>query len=250
MKTPSFFLIQSFLLLILIVTAGSSTVQAETHDVPYVKNSKVVVDGVIGLDEYGSNFLDNTTGISVHWEHNGTHIRLGLISRGSGWVSIGLGPRLVEMNGANIILGFVNDSNRLSLFDEIGVGRNHFPDVERGGKDDIVNKAGSLKEGRLQVEFIFPLNSGDSLDQSFQTNNTYGFFLGDQEIARDRSTYHSAHSATYDLFIEHVPEIIPQGPPIQTFQWNYVLWGFGFVLIVIIVVNYVNRPKVIRFKKN
>ncbi len=154
------------------------------------------------------------------------------------------------MNGANIILGFVNDSNRLSLFDEIGVGHKHFPDVERGGKDNIVNKAGSLKEGILKVEFIIPLNSGDSLDQSFQTNNTYGFFLGYQETARDRSTYHSAFSATYDLFIEPVPVIIPQGPPPQTFQWSYVLWGFGFVIILIIVVNYVTRPKVIRFKKN
>jgi hypothetical protein len=228
---------------------GSSTVQAKTPTVPYVNTTNIVVDGIIGLDEYGGYFKDNATGVLVYWENNGTDIRIGLHSIGSGWVSIGLGPRQVKMDGANIILGYVDDSNHLSLFDEIGVGHNHFPDVERGGKDNIIDRAGSLKDGLLTLEFTLPLNSGDPLDQSLQQNRTYGFFLGYQEVTQDRFSYHTAHSPTYDFFIQAAPKIIPPIPPTPSYQWNYVLVGFVSVLTLIIVLNYLNRPKVIRFKK-
>jgi hypothetical protein len=248
MRLPAGFLMLSFLLIILVIRTGSSTVQAKTPEVPYVKNSTVVADGIIGPNEYGGHFTDNATGISVYWEQNGTYIRIGLISPGSGWVSIGLGPRKVKMDGANIILGYMNGSN-LMLFDEIGVGHNHIPDVQRGGTDNIINKAGNLKNGKLQLEFTIPMNSGDPLDQSFQPNGTYGFFLGYQEVAQDRTTYHTAHSQTYDLFIQPITKIIPPSPPTPTFPWNYALGGLASVFVVIAVVRYMTRPKVIRFKK-
>lgn len=238
----------TFLILTAVIGAAAS-VQAKTPEVPYVKNTTVVADGIIGPNEYGGHFTDNATGISVYWEHNGTYMRVGLSSPGSGWVSIGLGPRNVKMNGANIIIGYMNGTN-LSMFDEVGVGHNHIPITQRGGRDDIIDKAGSIKDGKLQIEFTIPLNPGDTLHQSLQPNGTYGFFLGYQAVAQDRTTYHTAHSQTYDFIIQPVAKTAPPRPSTQTFPWSYALGGLVSVLLVLIVVwRYVTRPKVIHFKK-
>lgn len=220
----------------------------ETPMVPYVEDSAVVVDGPLEPDEYGATYSDADTGIEVHWEHNGSHIKVALISPGTGWISIGFGPRGIGMDGANLIFGYVEEGGGLVILDEVGIGRNHFPDDERGGRDDISDASGSLEEERTILEFVFPLSSGDRLDHGFKTNETYGFFLGYHATAKDSSAYHTARSDTIELFIEPAPEGADGSADREPTEYYYALASVAILIAAGVATWYFRRPKVIRFK--
>lgn len=240
---------QLILMITLFISLSTATGAVKVLSVPYKEDSNVVTDGLIGPDEYGGLYNDTSTHVVVYWEHNGTHINVGLVSYGTGWVSIGFGSKNVGMDGANIVIGYIDEEGELVLTDEVGVGRNHFPDVEKGGRDDISAKAGSEEEGQTIIEFVFPLVSGDGLDHNFVVNRTYGFFLGYHESAKDLSTYHSARSDSLGLFIEPVPGE-PTKPLTGNFKvYYYTIAFFSFVIVVGFMVRYFRRPKVIRFRK-
>lgn len=223
------------------------TAQPNQHlSVPYVPDSNVMFDGVVETGEYGFSYLDQSTGVSVYWEHNGSFLRVGLVGPGTGWVSLGFGPRNVGMDGADMILAYMDDQGSAVIVDEVGVGHGHYPDTERGGRDDIYDWAVSQLGNTTIVEFSIPLDSGDALDQRLRGNNTYGFFLGYHSMARDRVTYHTARSETMDVFIEPAPLGTPMKP--SGFPWM-VVGSVGALIILATVVHIMRRPRVIRFRK-
>ena len=232
-------------ILLLLLTVRQ--IEAEAPVMPYVEDSAVVVNGSLDPGEYGAVYSDAGTGIDVHWEHNGSHLKVGLDSPGSGWVSIGFGPRGVGMDGANIVLGYVEEGGGLVILDAVGIGRNHFPDDERGGRDDISDASGSAEEGRTILEFVFPLSSGDGLDHNFRTNRTYGFFLGYHATAKDGSTYHTARSESIELFIEPAPEEADGPVNREPAVYYYALASVAILIAVGVATWYVRRPKIIRF---
>lgn len=95
---------------------------------------------------------------------------LALLARVPGRVAIGFGSQNTGMSVSNIIIGYVND-DVVALSNQFSVGRRHSPDVEQGGVNNILDKAGSESDGKTTIEFIFPLNSGDSKDHTFETGN-------------------------------------------------------------------------------
>jgi hypothetical protein len=231
----------------------SSLTIIQTEDfftIPFAEETRVVVDGRIESDEYPGYFVENETGIAVYWEHNGTVLFVGLVSSGTGWVSIGLGRREVEMDGANIIIGYVNNESGLVLIDEVGVGRKHFPDVERGGRDDLLLGAGKEDDSKTTIEFVFPLDSGDSLDHSFSGNQTYGFFLAFHEMKNDLSSYHTRRSDILDLYVQPSLDPSPKLEPsdITEFGFYYLLIILVVLILVLLLVRHIRKPKVIRYK--
>ncbi|MFQ6134921.1 MAG: DOMON domain-containing protein [Nitrososphaerales archaeon] len=211
---------KSFLTALLLSSAGASLILASSAFalgdpavVPYVESSEVVMDGVIGDEEYAGSYVNPTTGMSVYWEHDGENIYLGMVSKGTGWVAIGFGPENTGMDGANIVIGAVDDaSGVLAILDEIGVGFEHYPDTDQGGSDDILGKAGSQNGGTTVIEFVFPLDSGDVHDHAFQVGGTYGFILAYQKSVDDMAEYHTDHSTPLTLWIEDPEAAPPQEP--------------------------------------
>jgi hypothetical protein len=236
--------------ILLILTLARPVWAEELSRIPYVDESTVVIDGSLEMGEYGETYLDSSTGIEVHWEHNGSHIRVGLVSPGSGWVSIGFGPRGVGMDEANIVIGYVDEDEGLVIFDEVGIGWSHFPDSEKGGEDDISEAAGSIHEGRVILEFVLPLSSGDSLDHSFRADGAYGFFLGYHEIVRDTSTLHTSRSDSLDLFIEPAPQAPPDQDGSRDGVYLYALASVALVVLGGIVAWYLRRKKVVKFRRS
>ncbi|MFQ6126589.1 MAG: DOMON domain-containing protein [Candidatus Heimdallarchaeota archaeon] len=188
-------------LLLIYWTSSSSRQLTQAVGIPYVADNKVIIDGTIGSGEYVGSYHETITDMYLYWEHDGTNLYIGMESPGTGWVGIGLGPQGAGMDGSNMIVGYVDDAGSLLLLDEVGVGWEHHEDTTLGGTDDILAKAGSESNGKTIIEFVFPLNSGDELDHSFEVSGTYGFFLGYQASADDFTSYHTKRSKTIDIYI-------------------------------------------------
>lgn len=119
-----------------------------------------LVDGRIGSDEYARYQWDRETGIGVYWRSDKDTLTLGLISPGSGWVSVGFDP-VSAMQGADYILSGVRGQN-LTIEDHFGTGRfSHRLDAQQ----DILESAGRESDGETIVEFRIPRNSGDAEDK-------------------------------------------------------------------------------------
>lgn len=179
--------------------------------VPFVSPTNVVVDGNVSGSEYPVRLEDahDLTGIVVSFSHNGTDLFVALESPTKGWVGIGFGPEGVTMNGANIIMGYVLDNGTLVLEDHHGIGTQHFPDVEKGGTDDIKSAAGWENSTHTTIEFVFPISSGDSYDHSWVLGQRNGFFLSNHPTADDMSSYHPEHSNLITIELETSAVVMP-----------------------------------------
>ncbi|MHA2297782.1 MAG: DOMON domain-containing protein [Candidatus Hodarchaeales archaeon] len=171
---------------------------------PVVSDSQVTVDGIVDVDEYKGYVKDPVTNISLYLQHDLTNMYIALVSPDHpGWVGIGFGPKGVGMDGANIIIGYVENDTDLAIADNYGVPDNHFSDVSDGGTDDIVDSAGTENPvtNTTTIEFIYPLNTSDIVhDYNFSLGETYGFYLSNAD-EDDFVAMHPEHSATIDLYI-------------------------------------------------
>jgi hypothetical protein len=231
----------------LIILLNVVSVHAEGVVIPYEENPNVIIDGVISNMEYLESFNDSITNMSVYWLHNGTDLFIGLVSQGSGWMAIGLGSSGVEMDGSNILIGFISEMGNVSLIDEIGVGRNHYPDTSRGGQNDVKIVNGS-KLNNTVLEFIFPLSSGDQLDNDFAMNRTYGFFLAYHESNVDTNVFHTKFSETFDIFIEPSPGFVRPTPNYGGILF-YITGGLLALIFILFIYRWINKPKIYRWSE-
>ncbi len=124
-----------------------------------------VIDGAIEADEYKNHYHNAQINMDLYWSITGDDIYLGLKSPGQGWVAIGLDPTGPIMQGADILIGYIQNG-RLYLADEYAADiTSHIPDTQLGGRDDLLQKAGSESEQGTVLEFMRKLNTRDRHDQ-------------------------------------------------------------------------------------
>lgn len=175
-----------------VLTSSVSSVEVV---MPYIETSHVVIDGVITPKEYTGIYDEVETEIRIYWEQDGTKMYVGLVSPGTGWVGIGLGPYGAGKHEANIIIGAINDiTGELVISDSIGEQHQHFSDTTKGGQDNIIEKSGTQSGEGTIIEFSFLLNSGDSFDHNFEVGGSYSFFVAYHESTDDFFAYHTARS--------------------------------------------------------
>jgi len=169
--------------------------------IPYSKSPNVVVDGAVSPGEYPSNFTDPNNGMVIYWVHDDNYLYVAMVSPGTGWVAVGFGSQV--MDGANIIIGYVDDTTgETVLSDQTGEGHGHEPDTNLGGSDDLVDFAGSQSGGSTTIEFVFPLNSGDSLDPPLEPGTSTYMILAYHPSADDLTSYHGATYDVISVFVE------------------------------------------------
>lgn len=146
------------------------------------------IDGDIGAEEYPH--MAEIAGVEVYWANDATYLRVGLVAPGTGYVSIGFDP-VRRMEGANFIIGYVEDG--VGYFrDDFGTEPTvHMADVDRGGMDHIVSSAGGEWVDRTILEFMIPLDSGDESDKPLTPGNTYTVLLAYHDLQDGFTTRHS-----------------------------------------------------------
>jgi len=146
------------------------------------------IDGVIYAGEYAHN--TEAEGFAIHWSNDARTLRVGLISPGTGYVSIGFDP-VRRMEGANYILGAVVNGQVIAR-DDFGTGPVvHTSDVANGGTQDILEAAGSEVGGKTYFEFAIPLDSGDALDKVLVPGQTYNVLIAYHDTDDSFDAWHS-----------------------------------------------------------
>lgn len=107
--------------------------------------------------------------MSFQWKIDGDQIHIKLAAKTKGWVGVGFNPSKM-MKDANFILGYVKNG-KPAVTDHFGTGeRIHQSDKKTGGKNNISNIFGKEENGKTEIGFTIPLNSGDSNDQEIRVN--------------------------------------------------------------------------------
>lgn len=156
------------------------------------------IDGQIQEDEYQNHYKDSKINMDVYWTLDEENIYLALRSHGKGWIGIGIGPTGSLMQGADIILGYVKDG-KLSIEDNFANSAvNHAPDTALGGKNDILESAGSENDKGTVIEFKRKLNTSDSFDRAL-TDREYRVLLAYSDTD-DLTSYHPVTSTAFINF--------------------------------------------------
>jgi len=179
---------------------SSEEPEAATEDEP-AQADGYSIDGFIGATEYAHS--TEIAGVAVYWTNDATYLRVGLDAPGTGYVSIGFDP-VRRMEGANFILGYVEDG--VAYFrDDFGTeSTSHMADVDRGGTSDILSYAGAEWTDQTVLEFMIPLDSGDEMDKPLVPGNEYTVLLAYHDL-QDGFTARHSRRGTGEIQLDAAP---------------------------------------------
>ncbi len=169
-------------------TSASPAALAPATSATSASGPVTAIDGIIYAGEYAHS--TEAAGFEIDWSNDARLLRVGLISPGTGYLAIGFDP-VSRMQGANFILGAVIDGRTVTR-DDFGTGAvAHSSDVAGGGTNDILEAAGFEVNGKTYLEFVIPLDSGDSMDRPLIPGHTYKVLIAYHETSDDFSAWHS-----------------------------------------------------------
>lgn len=146
------------------------------------------IDGTIVAGEYPHEI--SVAGVDVYWANDDVQLRMGLVSPGTGYVAIGFDPDR-QMEGANFIIASMHEGV-LTIRDDYGhEPQAHMEDTARGGQDNILSAAGNEWPDQTVVEFIIPLDSGDTTDKPLLPGHEYTVLLAYHSLLDDFSNRHT-----------------------------------------------------------
>jgi hypothetical protein len=155
---------------------------------PAVVGSSYSIDGTIVSGEYAHEMT--IAGVDVYWSNDDHRLRVGLVSPGTGFVSIGFDPDR-QMEGANFIIASVHEGE-LTIRDDYGTEPlAHMEDTVRGGQDNILTAAGNEWPDQTVVEFVIPLDSGDSMDKPLIAGHEYTVLVSYHSMVDSFSNRHT-----------------------------------------------------------
>ena len=146
------------------------------------------IDGTIVSGEYAHK--TTIAGVDVYWTNDEYRLRVGLVSPGTGFVAIGFDPER-QMEGANFIIGSMHEGE-LTIRDDYGHETlAHMEDRARGGEDNIITAAGNQWPDQTVIEFIIPLDSGDTTDKPLLPGHQYTILVSYHSMLDSFSNQHT-----------------------------------------------------------
>jgi hypothetical protein len=120
----------------------------------------------------------STSGITLNYRvtQDSQNLDCQLSASTTGWVAVGFNPTETMQNG-NIIIGY-DQAGTTMIRDDWGTSQTtHAADTSLGGTDDIISFSSSENGGTTTLNFIIPLNSGDSKDRPLVIGQSYPIIL-------------------------------------------------------------------------
>ncbi len=122
------------------------------------------VDGIAAAGEYSTWFDRSEIRVGLSLSADGSTLYVAVDAPTAGWVAVGLGS--LKMDGAYMVLAYVEDSGTVFIGEETGYGRSHRPNAEKRLRASAVREA----NGRTTLELALPsagLADGASLKALF-----------------------------------------------------------------------------------
>jgi hypothetical protein len=186
----------------LLLLAGLSQAREPvTVEIPQLDRAEAKLDGVIEPGEYRASFTDPRTGVEVHWQADSFNLQVALRSPGQGWLAMGLGSG--KMNGAVMILGFVDGEGNWTVQEHLGKAFFRHAPAE---KPRLVGGKARLSGGRLVMEFVLPLSLSNG--QNIAPGREVPFLLALHQD-RGKLAKHSRKSSAI-LKLVRAPAISPE----------------------------------------
>lgn len=114
--------------------------------------------------------------IVLQWKVENENIDVILTAPTNGWISIGFNPENM-MQGANIIIGYIENENVFIQDDYGNYYTSHTKDDDLGGVQNIVSESGMEADMETILHFTIPLNSGDEYDTKLEKGSEYKILL-------------------------------------------------------------------------
>ena len=159
------------------------------------------LDGKVGPGEYRFRWSDQASGLTFQWSVVGDRLIGAVSSPDTGWVAVGFGGDGPLMNGADIVIGYVDAHGAHVEDDFANTPVTHVADTSLGGHDDILGSAGLVTKQGTTIEFERPLTAHDTTDQPIKAGQTHVILASAD--AKDFTSYHAGgHKAVVllDLF--------------------------------------------------
>ncbi len=103
---------------------------------------------------------------------NANSLHCKLSGNTNGWIAVGFDPT-DRMKDANFIIGYVSDGIGY-IRDDYGISATaHASDTSIGGTSDVSLISAIEIEAKTYLEFVIPLNSGDSKDRILLPGSSY-----------------------------------------------------------------------------
>ena len=177
---------------------GATEAEEEPAPESEVPAPAYAIDGIIEEGEYPGHTV--ISGVAVYWSNNAEILKIGLVSPGTGYISIGFDPDR-RMEGANFILAYMADGE-IHTRDDYGIGMtSHGPDIDRGGVDNVLASAGVEWADSTIVEFMIPMDSGDPSDKPLLPGGTYTILVAYHDL-RDELTLRHSRRGTGEITLQ------------------------------------------------
>jgi hypothetical protein len=137
----------------------------------------------------------------LQWKVDGDLVHFRLSAPTTGWVSVGFDPSQ-RMKDANYIIGYV-DASGAKARDDFGMTTtSHAPDEgTEGSGSHVTGVEGSEANGRTELRFTIPLDSGDSRDSVLVPGQKHTILLAyGPDGADDFSTIHRKRTSFEVVF--------------------------------------------------
>ena len=114
--------------------------------------------------------------ITFQWRIDGDQLEGILSAPTEGWVAVAFNPTEM-MQGANFIIGYVQDGQGYIRDDYGSWLTSHVSDESQGGTQDVVLITGEEKNGRTTLRFTLPVDSADEYDGKLNIGGTNTILL-------------------------------------------------------------------------
>ncbi|MCX7720409.1 MAG: DOMON domain-containing protein [Dictyoglomus thermophilum] len=138
----------------------------------FAQTLKPKIDGKLSPNEYPHYASFSNGDFQIYWKIEGDEVYILMIGKTKGYVALGINPT-VKAGDADYIIGYVTDKGAQVLdyyAPEKHMG--HTLDEKLGGKNDILELAGTEDKEYTYIEFRRKLDTKDKYDKVFPKTGT------------------------------------------------------------------------------